>query len=193
MRSFPQSICHTCTGVKYTQSKNGSLFLMCTQTATRYPRQPLSLCHAFQALDLINLVVEQVDGTTQTFPFRISAHMLLNDGLLALQQKESECVSNTQAIKRSGRIIHVVDQDKTYFELMTGEQSLFCFEKDQTLPPSQLCLEGSFILNSHLQIEWTRVPKRAPLLATLDSFGKLDQLERFEKAILNAQKFTFLQ
>ena len=192
MRSFPQSICHSCAGVKYTQSKNGSLFLMCTQTAVRYPRQPLSLCHAFQALDRINLAVEQVDGTTQTFPFRISAHMLLNDGLSA-QQKESDFVSNTLTIKRSGRIIHVEDQGKVYFELITGEYPLFCFEKDQILPQSQLCLEGSFILNSHLQIEWTRVPKRAPLLATLDSFGKLDQLERFEKAILNAQKFTFLQ
>jgi hypothetical protein len=44
---FPESICHRCANSRTITTKT-SKFLMCTALPTKYPRQPILQCPAFE-------------------------------------------------------------------------------------------------------------------------------------------------
>ena len=44
---FPESLCHRCTKSRTIATKT-SKFLMCTALPTKYPRQPILACAAFE-------------------------------------------------------------------------------------------------------------------------------------------------
>jgi len=45
---FPDSICHRCANSRTVATKT-SKFLLCTALTTKYPRQPILKCPAFEA------------------------------------------------------------------------------------------------------------------------------------------------
>ncbi len=45
---FPDSICHRCANNRTVATKT-SKFLLCTALTTKYPRQPILKCPAFEA------------------------------------------------------------------------------------------------------------------------------------------------
>ena len=45
---FPDSICHRCASSRTVATKT-SKFLLCTALTTKYPRQPIVKCPAFEA------------------------------------------------------------------------------------------------------------------------------------------------
>jgi hypothetical protein len=44
---FPESLCHRCANCRAVATKT-STFLMCTVLPTKYPRQPVLACPAFE-------------------------------------------------------------------------------------------------------------------------------------------------
>ena len=44
---FPESLCHRCANRRTVETKT-SKFLLCTALATKYPRQPVLACPAFE-------------------------------------------------------------------------------------------------------------------------------------------------
>jgi len=45
-RPFPTSVCHTCRHLRRVETARGSVFLMCTVLARKYPPQPVVRCAA---------------------------------------------------------------------------------------------------------------------------------------------------
>lgn len=191
MRSFPQSICHQCQGVKYTQSKSGSLFLMCTRTATRYPRQPLSLCHAFQELKKVRVELRSHLGGKYDFIFNVQSRLLID--LSTTNPSESIELSNQQYVEWIPKTNENERQDTISFVKHSSEQaSLFRFELGHSLPDIQLCPPGSLFINQSLQIEWTSTAQRVSLLATLDCKHQNELIANFEEIFVNTDKMTFM-
>jgi hypothetical protein len=46
-RAFPESLCHRCVACRTVVTAR-STFLMCTALPTKYPRQPVLTCEAFE-------------------------------------------------------------------------------------------------------------------------------------------------
>ena len=195
MRSFPQSLCHQCQGVKYTQSKSGSLFLMCTRTDVRYPRQPLDVCHAFQAMHTIKLELESHQGGNLEFTFSIKAHLLAP--LSSIVTSKSLNHSPNQELRRSEWVpcqsLSSAHTAINFGRKGTESLALFSFEVEQSLPRVQLCPPGSLFVNRNFQIEWSSTAQRVPLLAILECSQGVNVIPRFEKAFSSAYKMTFIQ
>ncbi|MAD61362.1 MAG: hypothetical protein CMH49_07620 [Myxococcales bacterium] len=195
MRSFPQSLCHQCQGIKYTQSKSGSLFLMCTRTDVRYPRQPLDVCHHFQAMPTIKLELESRQGGKLEFTFSISDHLLAP--LPSILTGESLNHSPNQQLIKSEWVpcpsLSSAHTASIFGKKDTESLALFSFEVEQSLPRVQLCPPGSLFVNRNFQIEWTSTAQRVPVLAILECSQGIKAISEFEQALSNAYKMTFIQ
>ena len=60
---FPESVCHRCTGLRFTGKIEGSLFLQCLYRSERYLPQPVYACGAFErrAAHLLHLDVRDAE------------------------------------------------------------------------------------------------------------------------------------
>ena len=168
---------------------------MCTRTDVRYPRQPLDVCDAFQAMQTIMLELEFDQGVTLNFVFNIKAHLLapLSDKSagksLEYQQKQRVRQSEWLPCPRLNS-----EQTMTSFERRGTESSaFFCFEVEHSLPRVQLCPPGSLFVNHDFQIEWTSSAQRVPTLAILVCDQETKLISEFEQALFSASKMTFIQ
>ena len=162
-RTFPQSLCHHCTGVKYTQSKAGSLFLMCTRTERRYAQQPLTVCSAFQPSSMVDLEIEH--RTTE---------QIRNNVLTTKFHQHCSSVFETNSLERatsSWQRIHHEDPQRILFQKSSQENSsiTFEFEKGHKLPSPQLSPSFCFIIHDQKTIEWSNKPVRSHILGWIST------------------------
>lgn len=168
-RIFPQSLCHHCKGIQYTQSKSGSLFLMCKRTDRRYAPQPLTVCTAFEPTYSIQVQV-QIDEALYPlndpnefqFKFHLQTDLVIPQHDILDHQPVYSCWQRVEPINAKQVFFQRTEQQESTFD--------FDFEKGHKLPSPILSPSFSFVIHRSNLIEWSDKPKR---YSTLGWFSTL--------------------
>jgi hypothetical protein len=181
MRVFPKSLCHNCEGVQYTQSKSGSVFLMCTLTERKYATQPIMICSAYQALPLIKVQVESPSGK------RVLLFMRTRLSLADLE----ECRLHMEQSVWT-RLISI-DEQKCFFQNVDSSSSqIGLFQCGVSSLKKAFVPSGAFVFHEATLIEFVDKPERLQCLGWLDSTCNTLRIEHIQEILRQAIKVTFL-
>lgn len=180
IRPFAQSLCHQCKGVRYTQSKAGSLFLMCQLMERRYPPQPVHHCSIAQPRPLLKVILHFDDQSQQELSFclppRLEAlvsHTVLNEMVSLTWQKHN--LDDLQELKFS--------------PIFTEHKFLETIE-DAT--ETQLCPPGYLSLSPQGELSWSSSANRAPLFAWLNTRPQEGVISSVNELMTRASKLTLM-
>jgi hypothetical protein len=181
MRVFPKSLCHNCTGVQYTQSKSGSLFLMCTLTERKYATQPITICSAHQALPLIKVQVESPIGKS------ILLYMRTRLSLADLE----ECRLHMQKSVWT-RVISIEEQKCFFQNVDSNSSQIGLFQCGVSSLKKAFVPSGAFVFHEANLIEFVDRSERLRVFGWLDSTCNTLKIERIQEILRQATKLTFL-
>ncbi len=178
LRVFSQSQCHQCQGVRYTQSKSGSLFLMCQLTQRRYPPQPVSICSSKQPHSLIRLTIK--DHAPQDTVFQLCS---------PLNHEQVSMFSELKEELTWGRRLDN-QADNISFEPMNQDLIAHFFALNINDSSPKLSPSGCFSLSSSMNLNWHLNSGRYTSPLWLDTMGGQRVIDACHQAIKSAHLIT---
>ena len=180
IRVFAKSLCHQCEGVRYTQSKAGSLFLMCQLKMPRYPPQPVHHCGAYRQRQTINILVTQRDQST-------------NELNLSLSPTLSESILLEPSLREH---LTWYRQDETSSEIISFEGSPLLLESlkrqmGRHVKP-QLCPPGCLSISPKGDLIWSSSAHRSTPFAWLNTRACKGDIVEADELMKSALRLTLI-
>ena len=181
MRVFPQSLCHHCQGVQYTQSKSGALFLMCTLTPRRYSTQPITICSAYTERKIVKAQIHRHNTLEVALELSIYLPPKLSTQLIVSGQKS---VWHRHVSKDNEKVFF----EKSHLNLELEE----CFEDYLRQEKPQLTPGGALVFHREGLLEWVENPKRLHVFGWVEFGHSPTEVLMIRRAFHQASQITFL-